>query len=107
MSASFFIGRFSPFHLGHKAIVDQLLSEGKQVCIAIRNTPLSDRDPFTVTEREAQIRRYFPDEARVMITAIPDIAEVVYGRKVGYRIREVRLEPELEAISATALREMA
>ncbi len=104
METSLYIGRFQPFHDGHKAIVEMLLAEGKNVVIALRDTPISDTDPYTVAERTERIRAIFPDEQRVHIITIPNISEVVYGRKVGYAIREVHLSAELEAISATAIR---
>lgn len=104
MKHSLFIGRFQPFHEGHAAIVQQLLDEGKSVIVAMRDTPVSETDPYTLQERADRIRNYFPDAARVGIMQIPDIEEVVYGREVGYAIREIRLDPALESISATQIR---
>ena len=43
-----FIGRWQPFHLGHKYLVDQELKAGKDVAIAIRDTELSEKNPYTV-----------------------------------------------------------
>ena len=102
---SLFPGRFQPFHDGHAAIVDKLLGEGKKVCIAIRDTPLSPTDPFSVAERIAMIRARY--QFKVEIAVVPDIAEIVYGRDVGYGIREMRLSDEIEAISATKIRAVA
>lgn len=104
MKTSLFIGRFQPFHAGHSAIVDGLLKEGKHVTIGLRDTPLSEKDPYSILERRDFIRAVYPDETKVAIMQFPDIEEVVYGRDVGYDIREVRLSPELEAISATQIR---
>jgi len=104
MIYSLYPGRFQPFHKAHAAIVQGLLDEGKSVCVALRDTPKSDTDPYTIDERTAFIRAYFPNEERVKIITLPDIEEIVYGRKVGYGIREVHLSPELEAISATQIR---
>ena len=102
---SLFIGRFQPFHAGHKALIDSVLAEGKKVLIAIRETPISDSDPYSVGERYAMIRAVYPlDLDQVRIISIPDIAEVCYGRQVGYLIREIRLAPEVEAISGTQIR---
>jgi adenylylsulfate kinase len=36
--ASLFIGRWSPFHEGHQALIESVLSTGKPVVIAIRDT---------------------------------------------------------------------
>jgi len=38
MKYNLFIGRFSPFHLGHKTIIDSFVKNGKPVCIAIRES---------------------------------------------------------------------
>jgi len=42
--------------------------------------------------------------APVKVIVIPDIEEAVYGRKVGWGIRQIILPEEIEAISATAIR---
>ena len=104
MIYSLYIGRFQPFHEGHKAIVQKLLDEGRNVCIALRDTPKGDSDPYTVEERTARIRAVFPDETRVKVISIPDIDQMVYGRGVGYKVREMRLPAVLENISATKIR---
>jgi cytidyltransferase-like protein len=104
---SLFIGRFQPFHAGHKALIDSVLAEGKSVLICIRDTAKSETDPFSWSTRRKMIRDYYPDKERVKIMVIPDIAEVCYGRDVGYAIREIRLDPETEAISGTAIRKGA
>lgn len=36
-----FIGRWQPFHNGHKHLIDSALLRGDDVCIAIRNTEIS------------------------------------------------------------------
>lgn len=107
MKYSLFIGRFQPFHNGHRAQIDKLLSEGKNVCIAIRRTEHSESDPYPAMDRFKMIRTAYPAYAfpNVEVIIIPDIEEVVYGRDVGYKIREVRLDEDTESISATKIRE--
>lgn len=102
MKYSLFIGRWQPFHKGHQALIQKVLDEGKNVCVAIRDTPISDTDPFTTDEREAMIKSIFPD---IKVIVIPDIEEVVYGRKVGWGVRELHLDVETELISGTKERE--
>ena len=105
---SLFIGRWSPFHKGHEALIRTALNEGKNVCIAIRDTEMSEDNPYSVKQRKKMIKRAFKGEkerSRIRIITIPDIDEIVYGRKVGYRIKEVRLDKELESISGTKIRE--
>ncbi len=101
---SLFIGRWQPFHAGHKELIDSILAEGKNVCIAIRATDISNNNPLTTSERYDLIRTEYPDRNQVQIIIIPDIEEICYGRDVGYGIREIRLDAETEAISGTKLR---
>lgn len=102
---SLFIGRWQPFHEGHKYIIQKVLDEGKSVCIGIRNTPLSDNNPYTLTQRKILIRKIFPDKKRVKIIGLPDIEEVCYGRNVGWGMREIMVPPPIAHISGTVLRE--
>src|SRR3990167_10001013 len=103
MKYSLFIGRYSPLHDGHIAIIEKVLSEGKNVLVAIRDTPLYNNDPFTCEEREEMLKLHFGD--RVKVIKIPDIEEICFGRKVGWGIREIKVSPEIEAISATKIRD--
>jgi adenylylsulfate kinase len=98
---SLFIGRWQPFHAGHKALIEAVLAEGKPVAVGIRDTPISATDPYSVAERRAMIARELPG---VKVVVVPDIAEIVYGRQVGYGIRELHLDAATEAISGTAIR---
>lgn len=106
MIYSLFIGRWQPLHAGHKHIIQKVLDEGKNILIAIRNTPLNEKNPFTVMQRRQMIRQAFPDRKKVRIIVIPDIEEVCYGRNVGWEIRDLSAVPEeIANISATNIRE--
>ncbi len=104
MKPALFIGRFQPLHEGHKKLFQTVLDEGKNIVIALRDTEISETDPFTVEQRTQMIYGAFPDRDRVQVISIPDISEVVYGRKVGYGIREIHLDEATEKISATEIR---
>ncbi|MCR4279718.1 MAG: adenylyl-sulfate kinase [Candidatus Zambryskibacteria bacterium] len=104
MSKSLFIGRWQPFHDGHKSLIQVVLDEGGKVVIAVRDTPFSEGNPYTVEERMARIRKVYGDNENVEIIAIPDIKEVCYGRDVGWGVRRIRLEKQIEEISATKIR---
>lgn len=101
MIYSLLIGRWQPFHDGHKALVQSVLDEGKNVCVGIRDTEIGPDNPYTTVERETMILAVFP---QVKVIVVPDISEVVYGRKVGYSIREIKLADEIEEISGTKIR---
>jgi len=99
---SLFIGRWQPLHQGHLALFEKMRSEGRKILIGIRNTGINEQNPYSVQERIEQIKKQVPDAKFVVM---PDIEAVCYGRKVGYEIKEIKLEEELEKISATKIRE--
>jgi adenylylsulfate kinase len=102
---SLFIGRFQPLHLGHDFIVRQALDEGKSVWIAIRDTPITEWDPYTAQERLGMISEHYKDED-VVVTIVPDIESVNIGRKVGYDVNRYDAPEDIEGISATQIRDM-
>lgn len=104
---SLFVGRWQPFHKGHKKLIQKVLDEGKNVLIACRDTAISEENPYTYKERKKKIRKEFKGNDRVKIISIPDIEEIVYGRGVGWGIREIRLDEATEQISATKIRNNA
>lgn len=105
MIYSMFIGRYQPFHEGHKKLMEVVLNEGKNVCVALRDTPISPSNPYTPEERIAFIKNAMIEWAdRVSVIVIPDIEEVCFGRGVGWGIREIKLDEETEKISATKIR---
>lgn len=57
-----FIGRFQPFHNGHKAIVDAAIKQAKEVIIVVGSSFASRniRNPFTFEERRQMIKSVFP-----------------------------------------------
>jgi bifunctional NMN adenylyltransferase/nudix hydrolase len=59
-----FIGRFSPFHNGHKAIVDEALKRAKEVIVVVGSSfaARNIRNPFTFEERKAMIDAVYNDE---------------------------------------------
>ena len=95
-------GRWQPFHSGHKALIDKLLSEDHEVIIGIRDTLFGPNDPYSAHERYRMIKAIYGD--RVQIWVIPDFDIIAYGRKVGWGLREVRLTEETKQISGTATR---
>lgn len=100
--ATLFIGRFSPFHKGHKYIFDSVLNNGGKIVVAIRNTTMSENNPYTAIQRKKMIETAYAGNPNITVTIIPDIARVCVGRDVGYEIMAV---PEnVRLISATKIR---
>ena len=58
MIRGLFIGRFSPFHLGHLQMIKTILSEVDELIIVIGSAQQSHTmtDPFTAGERGLMIR---------------------------------------------------
>lgn len=96
---SLIIGRFQPFHKGHERLIRKVMKYS-MVVVAIRDTKKSKDNPYSYRKRKRMIKRVIG----VKVIRIPDIDEIVYGRNVGYGIREVRLDKETELISGTKLR---
>ena len=98
-----FIGRWQPFHHGHKYIIDQALAEGKDVAVGIRDTELSERNPYTVEQRTQMIKEVYGDT--VKIQPLLDIESINIGRKVGYDVNRYDVPQDIEEISGTKIRE--
>jgi len=108
MKYSLFIGRWQPWHDGHRWLIDQQLNKGKNVWLAIRNVPTDKNNPFTPKQVLDNLTKELIDliqEGRIMISIIPDIDSVNYGRGVGYEIIEHVPPTEINEISATKIRE--
>jgi len=100
-----FIGRWQPFHNGHRHIIQNALDEGKKVLIACRETPISEFDPYTTEERIDMISAVYKGQP-VKVVGIPDIESVNIGRKVGYAVNRYDAPENIEGISATQIRKM-
>ena len=103
-----FLGRYQPFHDGHRALIVEGLKRVGQVCIAVRDTSGIDADnPFDfeyVRARiDAALREY---EGHYLIISVPNITNVFYGRSVGYTVERIDLDAEREGISATKIRRL-
>jgi nicotinamide mononucleotide adenylyltransferase len=103
-----FIGRWQPWHVGHRWLIDQQLNRGKKVWVAIRNMQPSEKNPFMVDDVYLNVCEELKDliaEGKVIVSNIPDIASINIGREVGYDIIEHEPPTEIKEISATKIRE--
>lgn len=106
---SMFIGRFQPWHTGHKWIVDQRLKRGKNICIAVMDIHGIDpeNNPYTTHEVIYNISNALSEEIknnRIKIISIPAIESINYGRTVGYDIIEHNPPEEIKNVSSTIIR---
>jgi nicotinamide mononucleotide adenylyltransferase len=105
---SMFIGRWQPWHSGHRWLIDQRLNQGKNVLICIRDIAPDEKNPFTAQQVYENILFKLSDliiEERIKVQVIPDIESVNFGRGVGYDIIEHIPPQEVSEISATKIRE--
>ena len=58
-----FIGRFQPFHNGHKAVIEAALEKAEQVVIVVGSSfaARNIRNPFSFEERKAMIEACFTE----------------------------------------------
>jgi nicotinamide mononucleotide adenylyltransferase len=103
-----FIGRWQPWHDGHRWLIDQRLKEDKNVLICIREVSKDDKNPYDPKKVKKKIENELQDlvsNNRVKVVIIPDIESVNYGRGVGYDIIEHVPPDDIGKISATKIRE--
>lgn len=103
-----FIGRWQPWHAGHRWLIDQALNEGKKVLLCIRDVPTDDKNPWDPMQVMLNLFNELQDiveEGRLNIIIIPDIESINIGRGVGYDVIEHIPPPDIHDISATKIRE--
>lgn len=105
---SMFVGRWQPWHDGHRWLIDQRLNEGKKVLLCIREVEPDEKNPWTAQQIYNKLLIELKDlivEEKLRIITIPDIESINYGRGVGYDIIEHVPPTEVGDISATKIRE--
>ena len=99
------LGRFQPWHQGHRLLFEKALIKSGQVNIQVKNVWKLGDNPYSFKEIKKKISRdliYF--KKRIKISKLPNISEIVYGRKVGYKITKINLSKKIQKISGTNLR---
>ena len=102
-----FIGRWQTWHAGHEWLIRQQLVKGKNVWVAIRDLQVDENNPKTAQQvlKELQNEPFFTDNwDKIMISIIPDIESVNYGRGVGYDVIHHAPPADVELISGTKIR---
>ena len=101
-----FIGRYQPFHDGHRALIVEGLRRVGQVCVGVRDTGgLDEKNPFGFEHVRVRIEHALREyEGRFTVVPLPNISHVFYGRDVGYKVERIDLDDALQAISATSVR---
>lgn len=105
---SVFFGRWQPFHKGHYWLINERLKEGKNVWVAIRDVKPDEKNPWTAQEVLKNLSTELNDliqEGKILLSIVPDIESINYGRGVGYDVIEHVPPKEIGDISATSIRE--
>jgi hypothetical protein len=102
-----FIGRWQTWHKGHEWLINQQLKRDKNVWVAIRDVPKDENNPKSAQDvlKELSNEPFFTQNwDKVLLSIIPDIESVNYGRGVGYDVIYHEPPTDIEVISGTAIR---
>ena len=101
------LGRWQPWHPGHRALFERAIAKTGQVIIQIRDCQgWQGSNPFAIEQVKNYIRRDLDPlyQGQYEIQVVPNIVNITYGRDVGYRIEQEEFEQSVTEISATAIR---
>lgn len=102
-----YIGRWQNWHKGHEWLINQQLEKGKNVWVAIRDVQQDENNPKTAQQilKELSNEPFFTSNFdKILLSIIPDIESVNYGRGVGYDVIYHEPPTEIAEISGTKIR---
>jgi phosphopantetheine adenylyltransferase len=102
-----YIGRWQNWHKGHEWLIRQQLDKGKNVWVAIRDVAEDENNPKSAHRVMMDLieEPFFQENIdRILVSIIPDIESVNYGRGVGYEVIYHEPPTDVAAISGTAIR---
>ena len=91
---SLIIGRWQPWHEGHRALFVAALEKAERVMIGVRHTYQTDKkNPFTFEEVKEFIDKDLSSDfaGKYDVIQLPNITNLVYGRDVGYKVEKLLL----------------
>jgi phosphopantetheine adenylyltransferase len=103
-----FIGRWQNWHKGHEWLIRQQFDQGKNVWLAIRDVEVDENNPKSAQEIYTElINELFVmvGTGKLMISVIPDIESINYGRGVGYEVIYHEPPKKVGDISGTKIRQ--
>ena len=101
------LGRWQPWHDGHRALFERLLAKTGQVVIQVRDVQgWQGSNPFEVEKVKGFIRRDLDMlyQGQYEIQVVPNIVHIGWGRGVGYTSGEETFDESITDISATKIR---
>jgi hypothetical protein len=102
-----YVGRWQNWHKGHEWLISQQLNQGKNVWVAIRDVEVDENNPKTAQEVFQMLIQepFFNDNFdKILLSIIPDIESINYGRGVGYDVIYHEPPADVAVISGTAIR---
>ena len=98
------LGRFQPWHEGHQALFKRAHAKTGQVIVMVRNTNEFMTTKQVIENIYENLKKDY-DMETFEILEVPNIVNITYGRDVGYKIEQERLDADIESISATKIRD--
>jgi len=101
------LGRWQPWHPGHRALFERAIAKTGQVVIMIRDCQgWNGSNPFAAEQVKDLIKRDLDPlyQGQYEILLVPNIVNITYGRDVGYKIEQEVFDDATHAISATKIR---
>lgn len=101
------LGRWQPWHQGHRALFERAIAKTGQVVIMIRDCQgWNGSNPFAAEQVKEFIRRDLDPlyQGQYEILLVPNIVNITYGRDVGYKIEQEVFDDAIHSISATKIR---
>ena len=101
------LGRWQPWHPGHRALFDRLIQRTGQVCIMVRDCQgWNGSNPFDFIQVKNTIKRDLDPlyQGQYEIILVPNIVHIGWGRGVGYTSGEEFFDEEITKISGTEIR---
>ena len=101
------LGRWQPWHQGHRALFERAIAKTGQVVIQIRDCQgWQGSNPFAIEQVKSYIRRDLDPlyQGQYEIQVVPNIVNITYGRDVGYKIEQEVFDDQTHSISATKIR---
>ena len=101
------LGRWQPWHSGHRALFDRAIAKTGQVVIQIRDCQgWNGSNPFAAEQVKDLIKRDLDPlyQGQYEIQLVPNVMNITYGRDVGYKIEQEVFDDATHAISATEIR---
>jgi hypothetical protein len=102
-----YVGRWQNWHKGHEWLINQQLEKGKNVWVAIRDVTVDENNPKTAQQilKDLSQEPFFADNSnKILLSIIPDIESINYGRGVGYEVIYHEPPAEVSVISGTLIR---